>query len=128
MKHAIRCEGSPKIFGLSVLPYDVLPGLPNRTDGKLHFPAILVIDGFNLKRFISITYLYLIYISIFLECLLENIGKPVFHRYTADLFGSWMQVRSYPKNNRTFHLIQNIILRLKVTCYQISFVGCCKPR
>ena len=47
MKHAIRCEGSPKIFGLSVLPYDVLPGLPNRTDGKLHFPAILVIDGFK---------------------------------------------------------------------------------
>ena len=47
MKHAIRCEGSPKIFGLSVLPYDVLPGLPNRTDGKLHFPVILVIDRFN---------------------------------------------------------------------------------
>ena len=26
------------------------------------------------------------------ECLLENIGKPVFHRYTQDLYGSWMQV------------------------------------
>jgi hypothetical protein len=32
--HAIRCEGSPKIFGLSVVPYDVLPGMPNRTEGK----------------------------------------------------------------------------------------------
>ena len=46
-----------------------------------------------IQCFISTTYLYLIYISIFfLECLLENIGKPVFHKYTADLFGSWMQV------------------------------------
>ena len=34
MMHAIRCEGSPKIFGLNVLPYDVMPGLPNRTLGK----------------------------------------------------------------------------------------------
>ena len=28
---------------------------------------------------------------LYVECLLENIGKPVFHRYKNDLFGSWMQ-------------------------------------
>jgi len=25
------------------------------------------------------------------ECLLENIGKPVFHRWSSDHFGGWMQ-------------------------------------
>ena len=25
------------------------------------------------------------------ECQLENIGKPVFHLYSDDLYGSWMQ-------------------------------------
>ena len=35
MMHAIRCEGSPKIFGLNVLPYETaLQGLPNRTEGN----------------------------------------------------------------------------------------------
>ena len=26
------------------------------------------------------------------DCLLENIGKPVFHRHSNDLYGSWMRV------------------------------------
>lgn len=30
-------------------------------------------------------------VYFFLECILENIGKPVFHRYSTDLYGSWMQ-------------------------------------
>ena len=24
------------------------------------------------------------------ECMIETIGKPVFHRYSGDLHGSWM--------------------------------------
>ena len=37
MMHAIRCEGSPKIFGLNVLPYETaLQGLPNRTEGIIN--------------------------------------------------------------------------------------------
>ncbi|XP_059081824.1 uncharacterized protein LOC131879496 [Tigriopus californicus] len=54
---AFRCEGSARMYGLNVLPYDtVFPGLPNRTS----------------------------------ECMIETIGKPVFHRYTPDLYGSWL--------------------------------------
>nr|XP_040569630.1 LOW QUALITY PROTEIN: uncharacterized protein LOC121119077 [Lepeophtheirus salmonis] len=53
----LRCEGSAKMYGLNILPYDTsLPGLTNRTQ----------------------------------DCILETIGKPVFHRYTNDLYGSWM--------------------------------------
>ena len=75
---------------------------------------------------ISSTYLYLTYIVIFLECLLENIGKPVFHRYTADLFGSWMQVRSYPKNNRTVHPLFYISTKYypKIQSYLLSNIIC----
>ena len=50
------------------------------------------------------------------ECLLENIGKPVFHAYSTDLYGSWMQdavsfpdededdprYAHYPKNSTGF--------------------------
>ena len=35
MMHAIRCEGSARLYGLNVLPYKAaLPGLPNRTSGR----------------------------------------------------------------------------------------------
>ena len=34
--HALRCEGSAKMYGLTILPYDTnFPGLPNRTGSKL---------------------------------------------------------------------------------------------
>ena len=33
-----RCEGSAKMYGLNILPYDSsFPGLPNRTGGHFHF-------------------------------------------------------------------------------------------
>ena len=33
--HALRCEGSARMYGLNILPYDTaFPGLPNRTGGK----------------------------------------------------------------------------------------------
>ena len=33
--HALRCEGSARMYGLNILPYDTtFPGLPNRTSGK----------------------------------------------------------------------------------------------
>ncbi len=67
------------MYGLNILPYDsAFPGLPNRTDGKQK--SVKPARGFVYKQF------------AFTECLLENIGKPVFHRYSSDLFGSWMQV------------------------------------
>ena len=76
---------------------------------------------------ISTTYLYLIYISIFfLECLLENIGKPVFHRYTADLFGSWMQVGLTQKNNRTVHSFSTKYYP-KIQGYFLSNINCRMP-
>ena len=32
--HALRCEGSARMYGLNILPYDtIFPGLPNRTSG-----------------------------------------------------------------------------------------------
>ena len=32
--HALRCEGSARMYGLNILPYDsTFPGLPNRTQG-----------------------------------------------------------------------------------------------
>ena len=35
--HALRCEGSAKMYGLTILPYDTnFPGLPNRTGSKLY--------------------------------------------------------------------------------------------
>ena len=93
MMHAIRCEGSPKIFGLNVLPYETaLQGLPNRTEGNISSNtgrAICLLKiSFRSYNCDQISHVEM-YIS---ECLLENIGKPVFHRYTQDLFGSWMQV------------------------------------
>ena len=90
--HAIRCEGSPKIFGLNVLPYETaLQGLPNRTEGNCNMNKTIYNDILGIYEIIG-------YRSskmnneLISECLLENIGKPVFHRYTQDLYGSWMQV------------------------------------
>lgn len=32
----VRCEGSARMYGLTILPYDsIFPGLPNRTEGWL---------------------------------------------------------------------------------------------
>jgi hypothetical protein len=62
----------------------------------------------------------------FSECLLENIGKPVFHRWSSDHFGGWMQVntscqavltkfgtsqnfRTYPKAAQMFGVFLNFI-------------------
>ena len=39
--HALRCEGSAKMYGLTILPYDTnFPGLPNRTGSKLIFLSL----------------------------------------------------------------------------------------
>ena len=45
----------------------------------------------------------------FAECLLENIGKPVFHRYDSDLYGSWMQVSSHRNCNLQQPLIRTAV-------------------
>ena len=42
--HALRCEGSAKMYGLTILPYDTnFPGLPNRTGSKfIKWPKLVV--------------------------------------------------------------------------------------
>lgn len=48
---AFRCEGSARMYGLNVLPYDtVFPGLPNRTSGKQLIILVLILLTRQLPR------------------------------------------------------------------------------
>ena len=61
------------------------------------YDAILKLDNFLGKAY------------YFPECLLENIGKPVYHRWSSDLFGSWMQVYTLHQSfEYTSHLYHNV--------------------
>ncbi len=77
------CDAAAKMYGLTILPYNTsLPGLPNRTEGQC---SRLLRVKYRLPSISARTHMY-----AFSDCMIETIGKPVFHRYSGDLYGSWM--------------------------------------
>ena len=62
--HALRCEGSAKMYGLTILPYDTnFPGLPNRTGSKLNI--FIIRKWFRISSIGDIFLMFTISMNIF---------------------------------------------------------------